>query len=83
MECTNSEYYKNNNLDPKQIYTCDKCMKNHCKLFTNLSTTEIRVLELNNRRLRYHCIDCCQVLNQADKVVKTNLLLIEENNKSY
>lgn len=77
MDCINHEECKSKNLDLKQIITCDECSRAYCKLCAGIAPTEIRVMELAKRRLRYHCPTCSLITNNLELL---NNQLKEENN---
>lgn len=76
MDCVNYKVCNNKNLEPKQFYVCDKCSRVQCKTCSEVSSTEIRVLELNKRKLKYYCPECCE---DSDKTLQQNKHLVEEN----
>lgn len=53
MDCVNHKVCNNKNLEPKQYYICDKCSCAQCKTCSEVSSTEVRVLELSKRKLKY------------------------------
>lgn len=77
MDCINHEECKNKNLDQKQIIICDECAKAYCKLCAGIAPTEMRVIELTKRKLRYYCPNCSSVSN---KIEQLNKKLTVENN---
>lgn len=46
--------------DFQEVYKCDICRKNNCKQCGSVSSSEVKVLQLRNRVLKFFCPVCIQ-----------------------
>lgn len=69
--------------ESKDAFKCDTCEIVGCKACMSLSASEVKVLQLNSRVLRFYCINCnkVQTCSLLQEIIKTKEELMESKNK--
>lgn len=68
----------------EDIYNCDGCGKGLCKKCGNITSSEIKVLQLkNNRVMKFYCTECLKFesLNLLQKIVDEKTVVINNKDK--
>jgi hypothetical protein len=51
-----------------RCFPCDACKKSFCKECADLTETEVRAIELKNRRMRFFCKNCVLIPKLSDMI---------------
>ena len=68
----------------KDVFKCDGCNQSICKSCGKLTSSEVKVLQLNNRVLRFYCSKCKknETYSLFHKIIECKDQLIENKERS-
>lgn len=68
--------------DTKEVFRCDACEEGVCKSCMSLTSSEIKVLQLNNRVMKLYCEQCnrVQTCPLLQEIIRAKEELIESKN---
>lgn len=76
----------------KEVFNCDECPMKVCKICAKLTSSEVKVLQLNARVMKFLCTSCRShkdkneelfqsILKTKDKLIESKEIIIESKNE--